>query len=307
MLKILAALILSMALVDLSASTLPIDTSVVEKGIIFLWYDIPDRPPEGGTGFLIQVPLMNDASRATTFIVTARHIVDPEWEGCSWSNPSVLHARVNIKNYKDTERASGVWETTFKLARNSTWFAPDDDKADIAVIPFQSQEQLNELEKNDVASLRFADIATKEEIERFKIGTGDGIVSAGLVPALFDVKRNYPAFKFGKISNVLNEPLRSRCEATKTSPLKERWAWVVSANFVPGNSGSPVYLLPVEFSLGPPLQYNGPRPMLLGVVSSTIDGADLAEMAPIEYMVPVLQRLCPGCNFSRGEQKFGSQ
>jgi len=298
-------LILVMALlassVSLKASSLPVNTLVVEKSIVFLWYERPGGLIEGGTGFMLQIPLLNDPARSAKFIITARHIVDPQWAGCSWPDAAVLHARVNTKNYESGGAAPGVWETTFNLVRNETWFAPEDDKVDIAVIPFQTQKQLDDMEKNDVLSVAFADFATLEEIKKFSIGTGDGILSAGLVPALFVAQRNYPAFKFGRISNVLNEPLTTTCGGN-SSP-KERWAWVLSANFVGGNSGSPIFLLPLEFTLGPPLHYNGPRPMILGILSSTIEGADLAEMAPIEYVVPVLQRRCPDCNFFRGEKK----
>ena|ERR1039457_2446336 len=69
----------------LSASSLPINTSVVEKSIVFLWYARPGQQPEGGTGFLLEVPLKNDPKKAVKFIITARHIVDPAWAGCSWS------------------------------------------------------------------------------------------------------------------------------------------------------------------------------------------------------------------------------
>jgi hypothetical protein len=148
-----------------------------------------------------------------------------------------------------------------------------------------------------------SDFATQQEIEKFKIGVGDGIISAGLVPELFDVKRNYPAFKFGRISNVLDEAMKMRCERVASSPPKDRMSWIIAGNFVGGNSGSPIFLLPLEFTLGPPLQYNGPRPMLLGVESGIIEGADLADMAPIEFVFDVIERIYPNADLYRGDPK----
>lgn len=187
------------------------------------------------------------------------------------------------------------------LGANETWFAHHDDRIDIAIIPIENPDELRK--GNDVMPLHLSDFATRQELEKFKIGVGDGIISAGLVPELFDAKRNYPAFKFGKISNVLDEPIRMRCERTDSSPPKDRVSWIIAGNFVGGNSGSPVFLLPLEFTLGAPLQYNGPRPMLLGVESGIIEGADLAEMAPIEPVVDILERIYPDGDLYRGDEK----
>jgi len=155
--------------------------------------------------------------------------------------------------------------------------------------------------KNDASALSLNEFGTKEEIEKFKIGIGDGLISAGLVPQLFDMRRNYPAFKFAKISNVMTEPYRMRCGPN--APPKERWEWIVAGNFVGGNSGSPIFLLPVEFSIGPPLQYNGPRPMLIGLLSGNIEGADLGEMVPVEFIFDVIRQSYTDADLYRGNPK----
>jgi hypothetical protein len=72
---------------------------------------------------------------------------------------------------------------------------------------------------------------------------------------------------------------------------------------VGGNSGSPIYLLPLDFTLGPTLQYNGLRPMLIGLLSATIHGADLAEMVPIEYVFEIIKQYFPDADLYRGDLK----
>ena len=57
---------------------------------------------------------------------------------------------------------------------------------------------------NDVATVRISDFPTPEELR--SVGIGEDIVSAGLVPGLSGKKRNYPFFKFGRVSNIPDEP-----------------------------------------------------------------------------------------------------
>src|SRR5712691_6166648 len=223
------------------AASLPINTEVVQKSVVFLYYPRDNQGnSEAGTGFFVEIPLKNDPGHGHWAIVTARHLVDPQWAGCSWPNPQAITLRVNTTDYKSGKTQIGVWQKTIRLVASETWFAHTDDRIDIAVIPIQNPDELRT--GNDVLPLRLSDFATQQEIEKFKIGIGDGIISAGLVPELFNVKRNYPAFKFGKISNVLDEPMKMRCEHTPSSPPKDRTSWIIAGNFVGGNSGSPVFL-----------------------------------------------------------------
>lgn len=278
---------------------IPLDTTIVKKSIIFLYYPRPGLEAEGGTGFLIDIPSKEDPNRGFWAIVTARHIVDPEWAGCPWHNPSVLHARVNLKDYKAAENAVGTSDIPLDLvsAGMAIWFSHSNEQVDVAIIPL-SPEGISEFQKNDVNALAISAFATKDEIEKFHVGIGDGIASAGLVPALFDLKRNYPAFKFGKISNVPDEPLRVTCQPG--SVPKDRVGWLIAGNFVPGNSGSPVFLVPLDFNLSGGLQYLGPRIAIIGLLSGSIDGADLGEMVPAEFIFDIIKEHYPTMDLYRG-------
>src|SRR5207247_3433096 len=74
-----------------SAGTLPIDTDVIKRSVVFLVY--PDGS-DGGTGFIVGIPLKADPAHMHVAIVTARHIVDPQWAGCSFNNPQSILLRV---------------------------------------------------------------------------------------------------------------------------------------------------------------------------------------------------------------------
>jgi hypothetical protein len=276
-----------------------INTDIVKKSIVFLAYQRSDRKVEVGTGFLMSLQLKTDQTRGHPVIVTARHVIDPEWAGCFWTNPDAIAVRVNTKDYEANVSATGVWQTLFPLRLNGqrTWYAHSNEQVDIAVIPFITDEE-NGLVTQDIAPLSVEDFATPEEIQKFQIGIGANIISAGLVPGLWNDKRNYPAFKFGKVSNVPDEPVKMHCEANGSD--KDRLAWLIAGNFVPGNSGSPVFLQPLEFSLGAPFQFTGPRNMILGVLSGSLDGADLGEMVPIQYVFEILDAHFPDSDLHRG-------
>ena len=250
---------------------------------------------------MLSLPLKNDATHGHIVIVTARHVVDPEWAGCSWRNPDAVIVRVNTKGYQPGVSPTGVWQTSFPLILNGQrlWLAHSDDRVDVAVIPLISPEY--ELLNQDVDQLLVEDFGTPEEIAKYQIGIGANIISAGLVPGLWNDKRNYPAFKFGKISNVLNEPIRIHCELG--APEKDRLSWLIAGNFVPGNSGSPLFLQPLEFSLAPQFQFTGPRNMIIGVLSGSLEGADLGEMVPIQYVFEILQKQFPDVDLYRGLAK----
>jgi hypothetical protein len=264
-------------------SNLPVDAEVVKKSLVFLTYE-HDNFVVVGTGFLIAIPVMGDPSHPHVAIVTSRHFIDPHWAGCSWANPSALTVKI------------GVWQASFTLERNDqrTWLAHTDDKVDVAIIPFDGR--LGRFINNDIKTLPISDFSTKDEIEKFQIGLGANVISAILVPDLFDMNRVYPAFAFGKVSNVSDDTGKLRCE---TGPLKDRLTWIITGKFVPGNSGSPVFLMPPEFALGPAFRFNGPKNMILGLVSGNVEGADLAEMVPIEYVFEVIAKHYPDANLYR--------
>ena len=282
-----------------SSSYMTIDTNIVKRSVVFLTYLRTDNKTEAATGFLLSVPLTGDPTHGHSVIITARHVVDPEWAGCTWRNPESLTVRVNSKDYQPGVSSTGVWEISFPLTLNGQkmWLAHSDDRVDIAAIPIANSDEAKLLDQ-DINQLRLQDFATPEEIEKYHIGIGANIISAGLVPGLWNAKRNYPAFKFGKISNVLDEPVKMRCESGDAE--KDRLSWLIAGNFVPGNSGSPIFLQPLEFSLGPPFQFNGPRNMIIGVLSGSLGDADLGEMVPIEYVFQTLKKQFLDADFYRG-------
>ena len=288
---------------------LPINTELIKKSVVFIYSAQNRRDPGSnrvlGTGFIVGLPLKSDPTKVNFAVVTARHVLDPEWDGCNRTNPDAVYLRVNKRNYDADGDQSGVEYLLLRLTIDGrkTWFAHTDERVDVAVIAVNAKK----LSEYDTSFIRLRDFGTEEEIQKHGIGVGDGTVSAGVVQALANVNRNYPAFKFGKISSVLEEPVQTRCCPSSECPVKLRLLWFVDANFIPGNSGSPVFLLPIEISLGAGLEYTGPRPMLLGVLASIIAPADLGGMVPVEYIFEVIENNLTDVDLYRGRKKDKSE
>jgi hypothetical protein len=274
-----------------NGSSMPFNVGAVLKSVVFLYYPTPPTF-EVGTGFLVQIPSKADPKRSSVVIVTARHLVDPAWEACGRPNPLTISARVNVKNFKLGQKEDATDDIRLDLGtgQKTYWYKSTDDLADVAVIPV-SEANVAHLLQNDVQFLPVSDFATNAETENYKVGIGDEIVTAGLVPELLTTIRNYPAFKFGRISNIPKEPIVMMCE--KGDKQLPRDVWLLAGNFVGGNSGSPVFLLP-------PTPSAAHRVMLIGIIAGAIPGVDLGSMVPSEYVFNVIQAHYPNGNLYRG-------
>jgi len=92
-------------------ATLTISTETVQRAVVFIYRARTDTDPDKtnplGTGFLVAMPTL-DNKRTYVVLVTARHIVDPEWALCDRANPSVIFIRVNNSQYDPHQASSGV-------------------------------------------------------------------------------------------------------------------------------------------------------------------------------------------------------
>jgi hypothetical protein len=291
---VLLAAVLLVPAARVGGSSMPFNVGIVKKSIVFLYYP-KGKDYEVGTGFLVDIPSKDDPKQNFVAIVTARHIVDPKWEGCSWANPQAIYVRVNVKNFKLGQGMDGTDDVPLGLvnAGKNVWYASPNDRVDVAVIPVSSTH-VEQLLHDDVRFIPVADFATKAETENYKVGIGDQIVTAGLVPALLDAERNYPAFKFGRISNIPEEPINMKC--TQADQGLPRDVWLLAGNFVGGNSGSPVYLLP-------PVPSALHRVMLIGIIAGAIPDVDLGQMVPSDYVFDVIQAHYPTANLYRGQSE----
>lgn len=260
-----------------------INVEYVRKSVVFL-YAADDNGNVGealGTGFIVVIPLISNPAKAYKFLVTARHIPDPNWAGCRVTNPSKILMRVNTKDFDSTKGQPGThdFELTGTNVLSKQWIVSEDPMVDVAIMPLNGSI----LDGYDVEGLRIGDFPTPEEEKHFK--SGDSVVSAGLMPGASGKMRNYPIFKFGNVSSIPDEPADTSCG--QGTQAVQRKVWFIAASLVPGNSGSPIYYVPDILTTSETVN----RPTFLGIQSTSFLGYDVAGMTPANYVYEVIQHI----------------
>ena len=247
----------------------------IRNPVVFIYTDEGGgRTYPHGTGFLIDVPSKTKRGVYYTFLITARHMVDGEWTGCPKVADRLL-MRMNRKGPLVLEL--GEPATVSYSLKQQTWSYPEADSVDIAFTMI-SKENLIGLGAQ-VQPLGSDALASQPEADSMRVG--DAIVSAGLLVGASGNLANYPIFKWGNVSSFNNEPIPTNtCPGGKTLNLFEA---LISASLVPGNSGSPIFILPNE--------RHPNRIFLAGVQSISFIGSDVAGMAPVRSLINALRKL----------------
>jgi hypothetical protein len=231
----------------------------------------------------VQIPLLSDPKSAYVVLVTARHMVDPAWSHCPDGQPQIIYLRYNKKTYDPAKDESGIDYFPLPLTLNGvpTWSHPIEEDADVAVVVLNGKTVQDHADEGEIP---ISDFATDDEAKLRT--TTDPVLSVGLLPAYAGVKRNYPFWKFGQISDKPEESVPVPCVKDGGTTLMR--LWFLSINLVPGNSGSPIFYAP-EGSNG--VSFGGGRAFVLGLQSSSFLGADISGMTPVQYIFEAIQNL----------------
>ena len=185
------------------------DIQTIKKMVVFIYPASADGTVDKdhplGTGFVIAASILGhppsmrpDGKWETTghlLLLTARHIVHPNWANCSFASPSRIYLRLNLKAYDPKNDATGVDYQPIDLVKNgSKKYLVRDDDATVDGAVKDVTDKLSQ-EKDDFEPMELSSFGTPEEIRSLQ--EGDDILSAGLIPNRSGEKRNYPSFKFG--------------------------------------------------------------------------------------------------------------
>lgn len=275
--------------VEMNAIT-SLDVKFLNKTVVFFFasdaegHVLKDR--QVGTGFLVTVPRKGGGA-PYWLLVTARHVVDPQWMLCPGTNPVILYLRVNKMRYTPGSDAIGVAFIPIQLLHDgtATWKKSSDDSVDVAVLNPPPELVSGEY---DVRGLNFRNFGKPEEVAQ--LGVGSQTASTGLVPGLEGKNRNNPIFHFGKIASIPDEPASAQC--TRNSSPRPLRVWWIATTLLPGTSGSPIYFDPL-FPPGADVTAGEPRAMLIGLQSISVSGGDLAGMTPASFIVDVASQSLP--------------
>lgn len=280
------------------SQTTTLNAESIQRDIVFLYGARQDgtvnKDNALGTGFFLEVPELSDPRQGYVFLVTARHIVDPEWAHCGTPNPDKIFYRMNKKAYDPAVQAEGVGylELVLRDGTRPRYAVHTSDNVDVAAIelPPTAFSQTD----YDVTFMLLNVLASAEEAQ--ELGVGDMVASGGLLPGASGSARNYPLFKFGYVSALPAEDIGTSCGPN--GPARPKRLWLVEANLFSGASGSPVFYIPSIF--GTSRKTIG-RAVLIGTQSSSFLLADVAGITPISYLFDIIEGLhLPDADLYRG-------
>ncbi|HEY6763964.1 MAG TPA: hypothetical protein VI386_04270 [Candidatus Sulfotelmatobacter sp.] len=197
----------------------------------------------GGSGCVVVIPIQTEPFiKGFMYVVTASHVVR---EG----KASAL--RTNT-------RSGGVGI----IYNTSTGWIHHPDGDDIAALPVAF-----DYEKIKARGISENWFITKERVEQYRIGPGDEAFIIGRFVSHEGKQQNLPAVRFGQLSMLPVEPIR-----TPRGLLQE--AFLVECRSLPGYSGSPVFIAPMPFNTA--VREEIPPAMFLG-----IDMGHLTDRRPV--------------------------
>src|ERR1700730_7076906 len=110
---------------------------LTQRSVVFLYPGaaFPNQAPIG-TGFVVGVPRKSNPTQFYAFLVTARHIADPEWMGCHSPRVDTV-ARFNKAKFNPAGADSGTVDYPLTIAETK-WKYTADDSVDIAFTPINA-------------------------------------------------------------------------------------------------------------------------------------------------------------------------
>jgi hypothetical protein len=264
---------LKQALVETKPSPWPIPESVY-----FVYNHLTGRSDASGTmpnatAFVLSVP--DKEHRAVVrFLVTARHVVDPQWAHCRAENPEAIEIRLN-------KWSGGVGFETIPLEshHSPTFFTPADDQSDVAIL-YLDQQLIPRLEDYKFIEFPFRLLPTDTELRTLRAELE--VTTAGLSPSPQVGDRVYPAFRSGVLSKLTGDTIDIQCGST--ADPKPVHLWFLNATIPHGVSGAPVYASIHRFvetdRFGAAAQVPVRTPVLLGIQSMAWPSQGVAGITP---------------------------
>ena len=224
------------------------------------------------SAFVVSVPDLSHHG-FDRFLVTARHVVDPQWADCSDQNPASIDLRLNRRN-------GGVGYETIALisAAGRRFLTPADPTVDIAIIPLD-QSLIPNLDDYRIIDIPFRLLPTNAEIEL--IHSDQQIMTAKPSGG----PGSYPVSESGSLSKMPAEPVSVQCGLRQSvrAPAKPLHVWFISAGVHQEVSGAPVY---ASIARSPGATRS---PILLGIQSVAWPDRGAAGITPSPALGDLIQ------------------
>lgn len=264
----------------------------IPASVLFL-YDAPfgassstqSAPRRIGTGFVLVAPEPHIG--VARYLVTARHVVDPQWAHCAVKNPQSITVRFNR-----IDGGAGYETISLDGHRGPIFRTSQDDLADLALIP------INEATVRHLKDYRLAETAFNALPSESELGTlhkEQQIVTVGVSSPELAGLRDSPVSAPGVMAtDVSGAEMAVRC--TAQSPLKSIHMWLINASVELGISGAPVY---AAMARG---QDRVTTPVLVGVQTVVWPDRGQAGVTPVAALRALVQQ-----QQARGEVALNSR
>lgn len=210
-----------------------------------------------GTGFIIGYSYPWDNNYKYMFLVTAKHVLFHD----NGARIDKILLRMNDKVTNKIE--------DYEIISNNMWYFHPDKAVDLAIQP------LIPIRANFLV-FPSNEFVTENMIGKHKIGLGDDVFYAGMLPYYSGIDRIIPIARFGRIALVTEE---------KTAD--GNYYYFIDAGNMPGHSGAPVFLWATPSRSSSQLVAGGRIFGLYGIVSGLIEwGKPLKFILPKSTAVP---------------------
>lgn len=247
----------------------------ISESVIFLYASAPvdgEAAERIGTGFVLRLP--QESSGNTRFLVTARHVVDPEWARCGRANPQSLTVRLN-------RRTGGVSYRTLVLERDHLrqFVTSPDPATDLALIPL-SHKEVGDLDDFKLAGIALEALPTESELS--SLHEAQEIATVGVAPPELFGLMDFPVSESGMITS-LTEGAQVPVRCALESPAKSIRIWLINADVEGRLSGAPVY---AAFARGP---HHVSTPLLVGIQAVVWPDRGEAGITPVAALFEILK------------------
>ena len=250
----------------------------ISESVLFLYASPPGRGEAAqriASGFILS--LHGQSIGNTRFLITARHVVDPEWARCGRSNPQSITVRLNRK-------AGGVSYRTLVLERDHLrqFVTSQDPATDLALIPL-SREEVGDLDDFKLVDLAIDALPTEAELSR--LHETQQIATVGVASPKLPGLTDFPISESGMIASLAkgdqgaHVPVRCALE----SPAKSIRIWLADADVQHGLSGAPVY---AAFARGP---HHVSTPILVGIQAVVWPDRGEAGITPVAALLEMIE------------------
>jgi hypothetical protein len=248
----------------------------IPQSVFFLYSHPPGRGGPSrriGTAFVLSVP---DARRAQVdrYLVTARHVVEPEWAKCGEKDPQAVTVRFN-------RRTGGVGYETIALTGpdGPEYLTPADDVTDLALIPLSRTAVLG-LDAYKLVETWFDQLPT--DLELSSLDPQQQVVTAGVSPPRMAGLIDFPVSEPGTLATTgSGARLEVRCSAE--SPARPIQVWLMNSSVSQGVSGAPVY---AAVAHGSRFEVT---PLLVGIQSVVWPAKGLAGITPVVALADLMR------------------